>query len=110
MRLVQKHAFHTGYAILEINEGNKKYKEVVPTFTKDYLIEAEEIEATYRMNGIDATLSQVFAVESVVSIVRKIQEFKGKYGVVPQNYTEELRTGFSNCDGLLQTLPRYLYK
>ena len=39
---------------------------------------------------------------------KELQDFKQKYGALPRNYVEEIRTGFRSGDGLTQSLPRFV--
>lgn len=95
MRLVQKSLLHTGYIILEDNS-------IFPAFGPNVLAEAYYTEGGRRVK-------KVYAVADFNELLEKIKEFKEKYGVIPQNFTEELRTGLKDGDGLSQTHPRFCY-
>ena len=109
MRLVQKHLSHTGYAILEVREKEGIRELLVPMFTNDLLLESCELESALHDQGLDVTLSKVFAV-NIDGVLQSIKEFKEKYGALPRNFTEYLRTGFINNGELVQSLFRYVYK
>ena len=101
-RLVQKNIKHTGYAILTDNLGNEK---ILPTFSKDLIWESMELEtSSFKLTGI-------YGARSIMpTIMELIKEFKEKYGIVPQNHTTELRTGFQNSIDLYQSDKRFCYK
>ena len=42
--------------------------------------------------------------------LESIQKYFNEHGVIPQDLTEELRTGFENGRGLTQSYPRYYYE
>lgn len=103
MRLVQKNLKHTGYAVFKNKEGEE---ETLPTFSNDPLREATFLE---RKN--DRILIKVYGSSVIMkNVLSQIKEYKEKYGVIPQDLTEELRTGFSSVSGLQQSYPRYYYK
>lgn len=84
MKIVQKNLMHKGYMVL--NNGS-----FIPLWTEDLVREAEKykIEPS-EIYGVFATNE-----ENLPEIVREIKTFKNKYGIIPQNLTGELRTGFS---------------
>ena len=102
-RLVHKNIRHTGYAILEdLRNGGEK---ILPTFTKNLIDESMQLETPgYTLRGIYG--ARLF----MPLTLKEIQEFKKKHGIIPQNYTEELRTGFYNSRDLYQTHMKFCYK
>lgn len=109
MRLIQKNLKHKGYVILQVHDSTP-YLEIMPIFTKDYLLEAENLRYSLECElNISVTLDSVY-ISDTTEPLRQLKEFKEKYHALPQNYTEEIRTGFQNGAGLNQTLPRYIYR
>ena len=109
MRLVQKNLKHTGYAVLTVHKKHE-YVEVTPLFTADYLLEGEEIRKGLEEElKIPVSLTHVYSADGFVAI-KELQDFKQKYGALPRNCVEEIRTGFRSGDGLTQSLPRFVYK
>lgn len=103
MRLVQRNLKHTGYAIFRNKEGTE---EILPTFSKDPLREAGFLEK--KNNRL---LVKLYGTSVIMEdVLEQIKRYKEKYGVIPQDLTEELRTGFSSRGGLQQSYPRYYYK
>lgn len=103
MRLVQRSLKHTGYAVFRNNEG---MEEVLPTFSNDPLR-----EATFLEKKNNRVLIKVYGRSVIMKdILAQIKEYKEKYGIIPQDLTEELRTGFRSMGGLQQSYPRYYYK
>ena len=96
MRLVHKNLRHTGYIIVE---GGG----IIPAFTQDLLNEAKMV-TNKRIKGVYG--AQVIMKETLSSIKKYYKDHK----IVPQDLTEELRTGFSSGRGLTQSYPRYYYK
>ena len=90
MRLVQKNLAHTGYAIFE--DGR-----IIPCFTDNILEEVRNKVNKGTPTGIYATNKDMVHV-----LMNHINYYKEVYGVVPQNYVAELRTGFNNGCGLHQ--------
>lgn len=101
MRLTQKSFLHTGYFILDNGE-------VHPAFTDDLVEEAMRHPLSKRIKKIYGVIGTTFT--ELQPLAQEIKEFKEKYGIIPQDKTEQLRTGFSNSAGLAQSLPRYCYK
>lgn len=95
MRLVQRSLLHTGYIVLEDSS-------ILPTFGPDVLSEA------YYNHG-ELHIKRVYSVADFNDLLTQIKSFKNTYGIIPQNVTEELRTGLKNGDGLSQTLPKFCY-
>ena len=109
MRLVQKNLKHTGYAVLTVH-AERQYIEVAPLFTADYLLEGESTRKFLEEElKVPVNLTHVYSVDGFTAI-KELQEFQQKYGALPRNYVEEIRTGFRNGDGLVQFLPRFVYK
>ena len=103
MRLVQRNLKHTGYAIFKNKEG---VEETLPTFSNDPLREATFLEK--KNNRI---LIKVYGTSIIMKdVLTQIKEYKEKYGAIPQDLTEELRTGFRSAGELQQSYPRYYYK
>ena len=103
MRLVHKNIRHTGYIIAEYGSGDVK---ILPAFSNDLLTEAKflKIGQKFELRGLYG--SQLLMKEKL----EKIKEYFKKYGVIPQDLTEELRTGFENGRGLTQSYPRCYYR
>ena len=103
MRLVQRNLKHTGYAIFKNKE---EVEETLPTFSNDPLR-----EATFLEKKNNRVLIKVYGTSVMMKdVLIQIKEYKEKYGVIPQDLTEELRTGFRSMGGLQQSYPRYYYK
>lgn len=101
MRLIQKSFLHTGYFVLKTGE-------IRPAFSSDLVEEAMRHPFSKDVKGIYGTfMNDRSQLEYMIKFIKK---FKEKYGVIPQNCTEELRTGFFNNGELTQTLPRFCYK
>ena len=96
MRLVQKSLLHTGYMIFEDDS-------VGPIFSPHVIAEA------YYNSNKPNPVKKVYAVANLEDLLVKIKTIKKSYGIIPQNYTEELRTGFRNGDGLSQTHSKFCY-
>lgn len=110
MRLVQKNLKHTGYAILEVQDEDGSYTQIEPLFTGDFLLESEGLRKSLEeCLKVPVKLLTIYGSNTILAL-EKLKEFKEKYGVLPRNYTEEIRTGFQNADGLTQSYPRFVYK
>lgn len=116
MRLVQKSMKHTGYVVLEVTRGTATQEILRPTFTDDPLFEGQEIAAAeknywnqVKIKSIDSVDVTCFSLD-LINLSVLLKAYKEKDGIYPQNFTEELRTGFRTTDRLHQTLPRYMYK
>ena len=99
MRLVQKSLFHTGYFITADNR-------IIPAFTKDLVEEA-------MLNPKKKAIKKIYGVLSpkeINYVVEQINLFKQKHGVLPQNLTEFLRTGFATNGELKQSHNLFIYK
>ena len=97
MRLVQKSLMHTGYIIFRDNT-------ILPSFSTNI------VEETYMRRDIPAkAVKRIYAVSDLSALVSLIDSFKEEHGIIPQNYTEELRTGFRSGSGLNQTPPKFCY-
>ena len=110
MRLVQTNMKHKGYALFRIRGTKKNYVERVPLFTTDYILESEEVRNSLQKElEVQVTLDSIY-ISDITSSMQKLKEFQQKYNSLPRNYVEEVRTGFQNGAGLLQSLPRFVYK
>lgn len=98
MRLVKRNMYHTGYFFM--NDGR-----LIPSFTQDLIFEgkqrpdSKEIVAVFKTNE-----------DNISSLLFKINHFKTKYGIIPQNYVSELRTGFNQSGSLTQYHNTFLYR
>lgn len=112
MRIVQRNKKHKGYALYKISEQVKTYIQIEPLFTDDVLLEAREIVSLLvGETGGKVSCIGVYIVSMYMeNTLKKIKEFKKEFGIIPQNYTEELRTGVSTEEGLVQSIPRFFYK
>lgn len=99
MRLVQKSLLHTGYFITD-------KKEVIPSFTNDLVQEAMLNPKSKHIKKMYGVLS----TEEIIWLLKQIKEFKKKHGIVPQNLTEMLRTGFGTNGELKQSHNLFIYK
>ena len=99
MRLVQKSLLHTGYFITGENQ-------IIPAFTSDLVEEAI-------INSQQRNIKKIYSVLSpkeLTYVVEQIRTFKKKHGVLPQNLTEFLRTGFATNGELKQSHNLFIYK
>ena len=103
MRLVQKNLRHTGYAIFRNKDGSE---EIIPTFTNDTFTEARLIKKQYKKSLVGIYGTRVIMKD----VLEEIKKYKEKYGIIPQDLVEELRTGFISNSSLTQAYPRYYYK
>ena len=102
MRLVQKSLKHTGYAVFKNSTGTQ---ETLPTFSNDPLREATFLEEKGRV------LTGIYGTSVIMKkVLEEIKRHKSKYGIIPQDLTEELRTGFRSSKDLQQSYPRYYYR
>ena len=103
MRLIHKNLRHTGYIIAEYDNGDVK---ILPAFSDYILTESQFLkrDQKFKLKGLYG--AQLIMKEKLESI----QEYFNEHGVIPQDLTEELRTGFENGRGLTQSYPRYYYK
>ena len=98
MKLVKKNMYHTGYFLLD--DGM-----MYPSFTKDLVHEGKSSAYSKKIIAVFGTNE-----DSIPQLLSNIKFFKKKYGIVPQNYVAELRTGFNNGNNLTQYHNTFLYK
>ena len=99
MRLVQKSLMHTGYYILDDGQ-------VVPSFSDDLVDEAMLSPHRSKIKKMFGTLS----LGDVKYLLKEIRRFKNENGIIPQNLTEMLRTGFGSTGELKQSHNLFIYK
>ena len=90
MKLFQRSLLHTGYFILK--DGTIK-----PAFSADLMKEG--------MNKYGDQVSSMYGTNEhrLPVICEQIREFKEKYGVIPRELMDSLRTGFDNSKYLYQS-------
>ena len=110
MRLIQKSLKHVGYAILEVQNEESSNSQMEPLFTNDVLLESEELRKELEKSLRTPVKLKAVYVSNIELPLQQLKEFKQKYGSLPRNYTEEIRTGFQHGDGLTQYYPRFVYK
>lgn len=112
MRIVQRNKEHEGYALYKICENTEIRVQMEPLFTQDLLLEAHELLKLLTVaEGKEVICIGIYSVNVIMlDILEQIKNFKRTYGIIPQNYTEELRTGARTEKGLIQSLPRFFYK
>ena len=103
MRLFQKNLRHTGYAIYKNEDG---IEETIPTFTNDLFTEARFLGKQHKKSLVGVYGARIIMKD----VTEEIKKYKEKYGIIPQDLTEELRTGFQSNNFLTQSYPRYYYK
>lgn len=99
MRLVQKSLLHTGYFVTQD-------KKIIPAFTTELVNESMMCPQHKDIRRIYGVLRE----DEIFYILKLIKEFKRKHGVIPQNLTEFLRTGFASTGELEQTKNLFIYK
>ena len=100
MRLVQRSLLHTGYFIL-------KNGDIHPAFSRDLVEEGLNRSFKHEIKEIQGVLR---TAEIDTLIYSYIKPFKKEHGIIPQNYTEELRTGFYTQGNMKQTHELHKYK
>ena len=99
MRLVQKSLLHTGYFITQDEN-------IIPSFTNDLVTEA-------MMHPKRSSIKSMYGVlrkDEISYLCTQIRNFRRKYGIIPQNLTEFIRTGFATKGNLKQAHNRFIYK
>ena len=99
MRLVQKSLLHTGYFITSDDR-------IIPAFTADLVNEAmisSDRGGIKRMYG-------VLRKDELLYVCQQIRNFRRKHGIIPQNLTEFVRTGFATNGELKQSNNLFIYK
>ena len=99
MKLVQKSLLHTGYFITDSNK-------ILPSFTQDLVNEAMLSPYKKDIRMMYGVLRQ----DEISYLCKKIRDFKRKHGIIPQNLTEFLRTGFATNGLLKQSHNLFIYK
>ena len=99
MKIVQKSLVHTGYFVLE--DGS-----LIPAFTSDLVGESMMIPQRKYVRKIYGALNK----GELKYLVTQIKEFKEKHGIIPQNLTAYLRTGFFSNGELKQAHNTFIYK
>ena len=99
MRLVQKSLLHTGYFVTQD-------KKIIPAFTADLVNESMMCSRHKEVRRIYGVLRE----DEIFYILKLIKEFKRKHGIIPQNLTEYLRTGFATNGELKQSHNKFIYK
>ena len=99
MRLVQKSLLHTGYFVSQSGD-------LFPSFTNDLINEAVLHPQKLNIKKMYKALSQ----EDLQLLCSQIKEYRKVHGIIPQNLTEFLRTGFFTNGGLKQSHNLFIYK
>lgn len=94
----------TGVVIIEGSTGEYT---TYPLFTRNYI---EESSYLLKELKVDREAHKVYVFsESTSESLNRINEIQSKYGFLPENYTAELRTGFSSNRQLTQCSLKFCY-
>ncbi len=90
MKIQQKSLLQTGVLIVEMPNGEEKQ---IPLFSKKP--QTEEIPA-FKKRFPNIEVKQVFFTSTLLGyrIVETVEEVVGKRGFLPENYMNEIRSGF----------------
>lgn len=99
MKLVQKSLMHTGYFILK--DGS-----IIPGFSNDLVNESMMIPYSKDVTRIYGVLR----ADELQYLCEQIKDFKAKHGIIPQDLTAYLRTGFYTNGELKQSHNTFIYK